>query len=201
MIDFLRPQVSPSRSSGLLPCGNGFLLLQSNVINQPMLCLIAMDFLLTLCLVKKLILPLSLKRRTRKEISLLKLLKLQNQGMTELSFSWISVYRVYCTEEIGLKHAWLFSKQQFTSASFTVGAVSLVNIQAKDFKNNKEQLVSGAGESHTGRFGAAFAGTTAFLCGAEQLAETKIWQVAIHYLFVTCLGPLRDISIWYLEIL
>lgn len=75
-----------------------------------MLCLIAMDFLLTLCLVKKLILPLSLKRRTRKEISLLKLLELQNQGMTELSFSWIFVYRVYCTEEIGLKHAWLFSK-------------------------------------------------------------------------------------------
>lgn len=33
MIDFLRPQVSPSRSSGLLLRGNGFLLLQSNVIN------------------------------------------------------------------------------------------------------------------------------------------------------------------------
>lgn len=61
--------------------------------------------------------------------------------------------------------------------------------------------MSGVCESYTGRFGAAFAGTTAFLCGAEQLAETKIWQVAFHFLFVTCLGPLGDISIWYLEIL
>lgn len=33
MIDFRRPQVSPRRSSGLLPHGNGFLLLKSNVTN------------------------------------------------------------------------------------------------------------------------------------------------------------------------
>lgn len=42
-----------------------------------------------------------------------------------------------------------------------------------------------AGKSHTGKLSAALASTTAFLCGAVQLAGTKLWQVAIHFFYLS----------------
>lgn len=57
-----------------------------------------------------------------------------------------------------------------------------------------------AGKSHTGKLSAALASTTAFLRGLNNLLEPKLWQVAIHFLFVTCLGSPSGIGVWYLEI-